>query len=140
MVLGALAFRAEAWIEPSDLDDDAWPVAVSKHIVQHIPDLARGLNLREEGAPGETRMGAGGIFLTSFASGAPRYTAIGKDLPDEFPRIQFLAPIGPHGAQRAGVEKRLKAVHQLLSRSWAVDLPLPAGSEISGYPLAKGTV
>ena len=135
-----LAFRAEAWIEPSALDAEAWPVVVANHIVQHIPDLARGLSLREEGAPGEIDMGAGGIFLTSIASGSPRYTAIGKDLPDEFPRIQFLAPIGPQGAQRAGVEKRMKAVHQLLSRSWNVDLPLAAGSELPGYPLAEGTV
>ena len=135
-----LAFRADANITAPSIDAEAWPVVLANHIVQHIPDLARGLSLREEGAPGEIDMGPGGIFLTSLPSGPPLWTGIEQVLPDEYPRVQFLAPIGPHGAQRAGVERRMRAVHQLLSRSWNVNLPLAAGSELPGYPLAEGTV
>ena len=103
-----LSFRAEAWIEPSPLDAEAWPVVLANHIAQHIPDLARGLSLREEGAPGEIDMGPGGIFITSMASGATRYTGIEQDLPSEFPRIEFRAPRAASGRsawpQQPGME------------------------------------
>ena len=87
--------------EPPPLDADAWPVVLANHIVPSTYQTSRaGLSLREEGAPGEIDMGAGGIFITSMASGAySLYWHRTGSTRVSFPAYEFRAPIGPQGAQ-----------------------------------------